>query len=185
MDSTMSDAAHEVFHTTELLENILLQVNDIKTLLLSQRTCKLFQGTITGSIRLQRALFFRSDSGAIGLKNPLLDYWGEPITTSEGILIDIEDDVRGVLGCHESIYFCFRQTIPRLTLSTTGSWRSMRACHRIDGPRWVALSSGGKPRFETYVPAHLRNCGVGEILDWALKKCSESRMKETQEARPR
>ncbi|KAK4954160.1 hypothetical protein LTR10_007588 [Elasticomyces elasticus] len=64
-------AMHAVLNTTELLETILLHLspnrddhqnqrcNDMVTLLLSQRVCKAFQGTIRGSVHLQRALFFQ------------------------------------------------------------------------------------------------------------------------------
>ena len=59
----MVTAAERVVNITELLESILLQV-DTRTLLLSQRTCKSFHSTITGSPKLQRALFFQQDTAA-------------------------------------------------------------------------------------------------------------------------
>ncbi|SMY27863.1 unnamed protein product [Zymoseptoria tritici ST99CH_1A5] len=52
-------AAERLFETTEILEQILLNVNDMRTLLLSQRVSKLFVETITGSKALQETLFFR------------------------------------------------------------------------------------------------------------------------------
>lgn len=170
MDTPMSDAAHRVFHTAELLENILLQVNDVATLLLSQRTCKLFEATIAGSIRLQRALFFKRDLGALEKQNPLLKYWSDPIVTSEGHLIDIEDDNDGKLGCKETIYFSFHHIVPTGPLSITGSWRRMHACHCVNGPSWVVLYRGWEFDFEGWIPADVQDRGVGDILDWALKK---------------
>ncbi|KAK4617436.1 hypothetical protein CLAFUW4_11902 [Fulvia fulva] len=49
---------YAVIETPELLENILYRL-DAKTLLLSQRVNKQFQGTIGGSSLLQQALFFK------------------------------------------------------------------------------------------------------------------------------
>lgn len=53
-------AAHQVFHLPELLETILLHLSQ-KDILLSQRTSCGFRHTITGSLRLQKALFFAPD----------------------------------------------------------------------------------------------------------------------------
>lgn len=50
-------ASARVFATTELLESILLQA-PTRTLLLSQRVDKTWQATISGSTKLQQALFF-------------------------------------------------------------------------------------------------------------------------------
>lgn len=57
--SSPSDAAQKLFNTTELLESILLEVDDVGTLLLSQRVDRNFKAVIGGSSRLQRALFFQ------------------------------------------------------------------------------------------------------------------------------
>ncbi|KAJ8606231.1 hypothetical protein MRB53_041103 [Persea americana] len=51
-------ATHRTLTTTELLEEILLNL-DNQTLLLSQRVNHTFKSTITGSIKLQKKLFFR------------------------------------------------------------------------------------------------------------------------------
>lgn len=55
-------AAERVFIIPELLENILLRI-PMKTLLLSQRTCRSFKAIIDGSKPLQRKLFFRPAVG--------------------------------------------------------------------------------------------------------------------------
>jgi hypothetical protein len=57
MAHTQDSAAEQVFRLPELLETILLHLSQ-KDLLLSQRVSRNFRGTIFGSIRLQRALFF-------------------------------------------------------------------------------------------------------------------------------
>lgn len=53
-------AAQQVFLLPELLETILLNLS-IKDLLLSQRTARSFRGTVEGSVRLRRKLFFEPD----------------------------------------------------------------------------------------------------------------------------
>ncbi|KAK4494363.1 hypothetical protein PRZ48_014661 [Zasmidium cellare] len=53
-----SSATERTLHTTELLEQILLNL-DYQTLLLSQRVNRQFKGTIDGSLKLQKKLFFR------------------------------------------------------------------------------------------------------------------------------
>ena len=58
MQSTTKEVVNAVINTPELLENILSHL-DTKSLLLSQRVSKQFQGTISGSSVLQQALFFK------------------------------------------------------------------------------------------------------------------------------
>ncbi|KAK3691331.1 hypothetical protein LTR37_018692 [Vermiconidia calcicola] len=55
--STEGDATATVMATTELLEHILLHL-DMKTLLFAQRVSLRFQGIISGSMQLQKKLFF-------------------------------------------------------------------------------------------------------------------------------
>ncbi|KAK4494699.1 hypothetical protein PRZ48_014055 [Zasmidium cellare] len=55
----MPTAVEKVFSTTELLVAILLEVDDMQTLLLSQRVSKDFHDAIGDSICLQRALWFK------------------------------------------------------------------------------------------------------------------------------
>ncbi|KAK4949412.1 hypothetical protein LTR10_012030 [Elasticomyces elasticus] len=50
-------AAHQVFHITELLEIILLDL-PMQDLLHAQRVCSTWKGVIDGSQAIQRALFF-------------------------------------------------------------------------------------------------------------------------------
>ncbi|KAK5708281.1 hypothetical protein LTR97_000821 [Elasticomyces elasticus] len=50
-------ATHQVFHFTELLEIILLDL-PMQDLLLAQRVCSTWKGVIDGSQAIQRALFF-------------------------------------------------------------------------------------------------------------------------------
>ncbi|SMR62401.1 unnamed protein product [Zymoseptoria tritici ST99CH_1E4] len=57
--ATTNNAMQSTFQTPELLEQILLQVDDLRTLLLSQRVSQQFLQTIQGSKRLQEELFFR------------------------------------------------------------------------------------------------------------------------------
>lgn len=72
-EQDMIPSVKKVFGTTELLEAILSEV-DMRTLLLSQRTCEDFRNTIDGSVKLQRALYFRDDAevGSESEFNPLL-----------------------------------------------------------------------------------------------------------------
>lgn len=53
-------STHRALGTAELLEMILLNL-DMRTLLLSQRVNRFFQGVIAGSTKLQQALFFKLD----------------------------------------------------------------------------------------------------------------------------
>lgn len=71
-EQDMIPSVKKVFGTAELLEAILSEV-DMRTLL-SQRTCKDFRDTIDGSVKLQRALYFRDDAemGSESEFNPLL-----------------------------------------------------------------------------------------------------------------
>ncbi|SMY30245.1 unnamed protein product [Zymoseptoria tritici ST99CH_1A5] len=57
--ATTNNAMQSTFQTPELLEQILLQVDDLRTLLFSQRVSQQFLQTIQGSKRLQEELFFR------------------------------------------------------------------------------------------------------------------------------
>lgn len=52
----IAEVVEKILNTNELLENILVRL-PIKKLLLAQRVCKHWKALITGSIRLQRALF--------------------------------------------------------------------------------------------------------------------------------
>ena len=52
--------SEQVFSTTEILEAILLEVNDMHTLLLSQLINSKFHATINGSFKLRRALWFEA-----------------------------------------------------------------------------------------------------------------------------
>ena len=51
--------ANEVFCITELLEHVLLQVNDLRTLLLAQRVCREWRNVIGTSDQLQKKLFLK------------------------------------------------------------------------------------------------------------------------------
>ncbi|KAK4898597.1 hypothetical protein LTR27_003769 [Elasticomyces elasticus] len=50
-------AAHQVFHITELLQSILLDL-PMQDLLLAQRVCSTWKEVIDGSQAIQRTLFF-------------------------------------------------------------------------------------------------------------------------------
>lgn len=52
-------AANKVLHTAELLEQILIGVTDMKTLLLAQRVDKFWSEVIPATKTLQKKLFFR------------------------------------------------------------------------------------------------------------------------------
>ncbi|SMR56730.1 unnamed protein product [Zymoseptoria tritici ST99CH_1E4] len=67
------NAVYEVFHTIELLEQILLELPQDRHLLLSQRTCKAFRDTMKDSSKLQRRVFLLpSDSASYTPWNPML-----------------------------------------------------------------------------------------------------------------
>ncbi|KAK4613631.1 hypothetical protein CLAFUW4_09711 [Fulvia fulva] len=59
--ANMYAAAHAVFYTTELLEQILLEL-PMKDLLLDQRVSKMWKECIDKSTKLQKALFFVADA---------------------------------------------------------------------------------------------------------------------------
>lgn len=52
-------AAIKVLHTAELLEQILINVTDMKTLLLAQRVDKFWRDIISDTLTLQKKLFFK------------------------------------------------------------------------------------------------------------------------------
>ena len=56
-DIANQSAASKVFNTVELLESILLEL-PCKDIVLAQRVSKIWQGTVTGSLELQKALYF-------------------------------------------------------------------------------------------------------------------------------
>ncbi|KAK5136570.1 hypothetical protein LTR08_002584 [Meristemomyces frigidus] len=72
-------AGADVAHIPELLEHILIDV-EVRTLLLSERTSKVFQATIAGSKKLQRKLFMQVDPGTTEWQpNPLLGTRGDQV----------------------------------------------------------------------------------------------------------
>ncbi|KAK4629401.1 hypothetical protein CLAFUW4_08212 [Fulvia fulva] len=62
--STTQSPGDKVSKTTEILESILLEVNDMQTILLSQRVSKSFNATIHGSFKLRRILWFEPTPSA-------------------------------------------------------------------------------------------------------------------------
>ncbi|KXS95293.1 hypothetical protein AC579_9893 [Pseudocercospora musae] len=87
-------AVSRAFDITELLEKILKEVGSnntsdgVRTLLLSQRTCKAFRDTVNDSPTLRRALYFERsptspEPGPIE-RNPLLRSWSAFIDAQNG-----------------------------------------------------------------------------------------------------
>lgn len=73
-ESTASyEACHKTLNTAELLEMILLNVDDLQALLLSQRVNRMFQATIATSKHLQKKLWFemKEDEDAAKIKTAL------------------------------------------------------------------------------------------------------------------
>ncbi|KAK4539559.1 hypothetical protein LTR36_010836 [Oleoguttula mirabilis] len=58
----MGSAGYQLSQVAELVETILCDVEPVDVLLW-QRVCKVWRGTVTGSLKLQRLLFFRPEEG--------------------------------------------------------------------------------------------------------------------------
>nr|OQO15957.1 hypothetical protein B0A51_16159 [Rachicladosporium sp. CCFEE 5018] len=75
-------ASTEIFALPEILEQILLAMDDMRTLLFSVRVNRHWKAVIANSVKLQEALFFRqvahaSESGRKVVRNPLLLKYGD------------------------------------------------------------------------------------------------------------
>ncbi|EME88523.1 uncharacterized protein MYCFIDRAFT_170130 [Pseudocercospora fijiensis CIRAD86] len=66
----MGAAAYKLFHTTELLEAILLKTNTRALLTTHQRVCKQWRDVIQGSINLKKALFLETGQASIAYPGP-------------------------------------------------------------------------------------------------------------------
>ncbi|KAF7192732.1 Multidrug resistance protein 1 [Pseudocercospora fuligena] len=60
-DSKETEAGSNVFGTAELLEMILLEIDDVRTVLLSQRVNKTFKATVQGSKQLSNKLWLKAN----------------------------------------------------------------------------------------------------------------------------
>lgn len=72
-----------ICYTTELLENVLLNL-DNRTLLLSQRTNKNFRNVINTSLKLQKKLFFIQPTIEDARSNGLIQEWTEIFSAYAG-----------------------------------------------------------------------------------------------------
>lgn len=122
----MATAVEKVFTTPELLEAILLEVDDMRTLLFSQRVDRTFKATIESSINLQRVLWFKPmppgspQTQAKGHCNPLIrkhrtQSSGMKTINSSGWCITRDEDY--VRLCRDIDFVI----LPR----REGSWRQM------------------------------------------------------------
>lgn len=99
----MASPVHQVFAITELLEEILLQLNSPTAIVDIQQVCRTWRNTVQYSIRLQRACWYKahncqpdqdSRGNEVWKLNPVFRYFGFPILTplegppgAEGTLI--------------------------------------------------------------------------------------------------
>lgn len=141
-------AAEAFFSTPELLETMLLEL-PMQDLLLAQRVCLRFKGTIDGSIKIRRALFFEpepvaKEGGAVASRvNPLLTeesqlhrhrfiiteptpmcrFGGPKLPIS--MMVKITDESVGVERKHID---CF---LEGATYFSNGSWRKMLVAQSV------------------------------------------------------
>lgn len=92
----ISNAANKVFSITELLEQILLDINDLKTLLLVQRVSTKWRAVIQTNDKLQKKLFFTScasfeEAKSLGIvaNEDLVDFADEPDTDSPATYLKV------------------------------------------------------------------------------------------------
>ena len=102
-------SARKVFDVAELLEKILLEVDDIRTVLLAQRVDTMFQGVIRGLVRLQDKLWLPSV-----FKNAISDLSKttstHPVSTS--IHVSREYDSQALASCY--LVSSIRRCRPRM-----------------------------------------------------------------------
>ncbi|KAF2162409.1 hypothetical protein M409DRAFT_27034 [Zasmidium cellare ATCC 36951] len=128
----MATAKDKVFATPELLEAILLEVDDMQTLLLSQRVDKTFKAAIDSSIHFQRALWFKPMPSTASLprdkvlRNSLIGKFRRRLGIErmvQGSFQRLHDD-----GSESEVDFEWKST-KIITLSVIkrrkGSWRKM------------------------------------------------------------
>ncbi|KAK4494733.1 hypothetical protein PRZ48_014089 [Zasmidium cellare] len=178
-----SEAAHKVFNTAELLEAILLQVGDFKTLLFSQRTCKLFQNAITGSVKLQQALFRHDDPTTPEQQFVFRTTYDKGIKTPECYNFSIS---REFWSGEQHMSIWFHSALPTGLVAPSGSWRKMYAPRRDDKTLQLEAVVYKENTWGIYmraflnnvsflenIPASLHNAPIGALMDWMLEEIAE------------
>ncbi|KAF7186166.1 hypothetical protein HII31_12503 [Pseudocercospora fuligena] len=179
-------AGARVANIPELLEQILLglatkEPQDLRTLLLSQRTCHAFRDTIIGTPSLQRALTF--ENAPITWRttlNPFFeDSTAQPIKLADGTSLKVtvlefqyynpvrmmaleEKSIRVERNIYdiEEHWATVKETRYK---RTQGSWRQMRVFQEIGHPTLTILQSCGI-RSKT-VRGEWENPTLGEVFD--------------------
>lgn len=175
-------AGHKVLNTTELLEAILLNVNDTKTLLLSQRVSMAFEATITGSIHLQRALTLQPPQVGELIGNNNFIYFRE-ISTPEGYSFRIRYNLPSRSGrifyfpleseeesAVHTVTFDFEDKLPTLKVPATGSWRKMWT--RVDNTA-TTLELSGQYNLSYGVWQQSQAATFGDLLDTVVSQKAE------------
>jgi hypothetical protein len=141
-------AAQKVFNVVELLEDILVRT-DFLTLLRLQRVSRAFYDTITGSIKLQKKLYFQpatvQEAGELGMLN-----------IGALVLVDAKESGNVQLVWNHHLMDPQKKSFtmpPELLEQASGSWVRMHVCH-------PALSSIG---YRALYPAPARSCLFGKF----------------------
>ena len=133
-------AVHTVFHCPELLETLLLNL-DMRTLLHTQRVSRQFKATITGSLKLQRALWFLPDPNIFA--NDKFQVVGNPMIMEQDesnfpwATFDVNSCLRRIipvlwLDTQYGVNFNEVWIVPPATTARPGSWRSMLLAQPFD-----------------------------------------------------
>ncbi|KAF7187511.1 hypothetical protein HII31_11135 [Pseudocercospora fuligena] len=180
MASAPPSAGARVAGTFELLEQILLDTFDdepeadeyaectgLRTVLLSQRTCRAFQETIANSTSLQKELYFlEPEAGSSGVANPLL--W-RGVQLSDGFTLDPLIPLTAGIADHVVLYripgWHRRNIVKQEDEAEMESWRRMYLYKVPYEVKRVEFRSG----WDREITGRAQNPTLGHLWDAVAK----------------